>query len=185
MVRFVTFGGLNPPPYHLDPSPYHLNPPHYHQVLRGGDPLPWFLCCGLGFDRRRTRCHSWWRRCLLGLRWIKVDILKQFSVLTSKCLVAVRKRSLEDFVKPTVKSGLWAISSESSLTPTTRPSVSRNHFSGKASGWVGYCGAASECGKSRGRVETTSERPNPPALLLPDLQICAEFNKVSKNMTLA
>ena len=127
MVRFVTFGGLNPPPYHLDPPPY-------HQVLRGGDPLPWFLCCGLGFDRRRTRCHSWWRRCLLGLRWIKVDILKQFSVLTSKCLVAVRKRSLEDFAKPTVKSGLWAISSESSLTPTTRPSVSRNHFSGKRAG---------------------------------------------------
>ena len=175
MVRFVTFGGLTPPPYHLDPPPY-------HQVLRGGDSLPWFLCCGLGFDRRRTRCHSWWRRCLLGLRWIKVDILKQFSVLTSKCLVAVRKRSLEDFAKPTVKSGLWAISSESSLTPTTRPSVSRNHFSGKASGWV-----IAEQPQSVGNPEGgwKPHQSNPPALLLPDLQICAEFNKVSKNMTLA
>ena len=79
-------------------------------------------------------------------------------VLVSKFLIAARKRSLEDFVKPTAKSGLWATSSESSLTRTTRPSVSRNRFSEVfplfSNFWRGnYCGPARECGKFRGRWE--------------------------------
>ena len=61
-------------------------------------------------------------------------------------------------MKHTAKSGQWAISSESSLTPTTRPSVSRKRFSKVfplfSNFWRGnYCGPARECGKFRGRWE--------------------------------
>ena len=74
-----------------------------------------------------------------GSRW-------KFFVRLSQFLVAARKRSSEDFGKPTAKSGRWAISSESSSTPTTRPLVSESLvkvFPPISNLWRGnYCGPA-------------------------------------------
>ena len=93
-------------------------------------------------------------------------LISAFFLLMSKLLIAARKRSLEDFAKPTAKSGPWATSSESSLTPTTRPLVSREHFFKSISPLFQFWrGNYWECGKCRGRWENhirtaTSRRSN-------------------------
>ena len=67
-------------------------------------------------------------------------------------------------MKPTAKSGQWEISSESSLTPTIRPSVSRKRFqkyfpSFPISGGEIIVAQPESVVNSEGGGKTTSEQP--------------------------